>query len=209
MIWTHTAGPAGCRHRRYGPLEIAVLAQSWRYTGQIATIQAPSRGRQHRHARGAPRSQAFAKGVQDAQAAAQTRAVAAPAVMPMLLALSLIGCAAPRRRTRCGGVPGESTAACAQRADAAGDVLGQCAAAYSDLAAIADRHANDARTLIEALAKVMQAGFVDLLADLRAVAAGLWLCTRGWCWRLAWRCWWRDSLIWRKQSGFVLRKGLM
>ena len=52
-----------------------------------------------------------------------------------------------------GGVPGESTAACAVRADAGADVLGQCAAAYLDLAAIADRHANDARTLIEAWPK--------------------------------------------------------
>jgi hypothetical protein len=52
-----------------------------------------------------------------------------------------------------GGVPGESTAACAVRADAGADVLAQCAAAYLDLAAIADRHANDARTLIEAWPK--------------------------------------------------------
>jgi len=52
-----------------------------------------------------------------------------------------------------GGVPGESPAACTQRADAAADVLSQCATAYLDLAAIADRHANDARTLIEAWPK--------------------------------------------------------
>ena len=52
-----------------------------------------------------------------------------------------------------GGVPGESPAACTQRADAAADVLSQCATAYLDLAAIADRHASDARTLIEAWPK--------------------------------------------------------
>lgn len=52
-----------------------------------------------------------------------------------------------------GGVPGESTASCAQRADAAADVLSQCATAYLDLAAIADRHASDARTLVEAWPK--------------------------------------------------------
>jgi hypothetical protein len=52
-----------------------------------------------------------------------------------------------------GGVPGESTAACAVRADAGADVLAQCAAAYLSMAGIADRHANDARTLIEAWPK--------------------------------------------------------
>jgi len=52
-----------------------------------------------------------------------------------------------------GGVPGESPAACAVRADAGADVLAQCAAAYLSMAGIADRHANDARTLIEAWPK--------------------------------------------------------
>lgn len=53
------------------------------------------------------------------------------------------------RATR-GGVPGEPPGACVARADAAADVLGQCAAAYQELARAADAHASDARTLSEA-----------------------------------------------------------
>lgn len=45
---------------------------------------------------------------------------------------------------------GESPAACAQRAAALSDVFGQCAARYRDLAERADRHADDARTLMDA-----------------------------------------------------------
>ena len=126
--------------------------QGWRLGEQIAalkTAQAEAVNTATREAR-AQESKRF-QGVQDAQAAAQTRAVAArrdaDAARTELDRLRNSVAAAR------GGVPGESAAACAQRADAAGDVLGQCAAAYSDLAAIADRHASDARTLIEAWPK--------------------------------------------------------
>ncbi len=126
--------------------------QGWRMGEQIAalkTAQAEAVNTATREAR-AQESKRF-QGVQDAQAAAQTRAVAArrdaDAARTELDRLRNSVAAAR------GGVPGESAAACAQRADAAGDVLGQCAAAYSDLAAIADRHASDARTLIEAWPK--------------------------------------------------------
>ena len=126
--------------------------QGWRMGEQIAalkTAQAEAVNTATREAR-AQESKRF-QGVQDAQAAAQTRAVAArrdaDAARTELDRLRNSVAAAR------GGVPGESAAACAQRADAAGDVLGQCAAAYSDLAAVADRHANDARTLIEAWPK--------------------------------------------------------
>ena len=126
--------------------------QGWRLGEQIAalkTAQAEAVNTATREAR-AQESKRF-QGVQDAQAAAQTRAVAArrdaDAARSELDRLRNSVAAAR------GGVPGESAAACAQRADAAGDVLGQCAAAYSDLAAIADRHASDARTLIEAWPK--------------------------------------------------------
>jgi hypothetical protein len=119
--------------------------QSWRYTGQINEMkaaQAEAVNTATREAR-AQESKRF-QGVQDAQAAAQTRAVAArrdaDAARTELDRLRNSVAAAR------GGVPGESAAACAQRADAAGDVLGQCAAAYSDLAAIADRHASHAST---------------------------------------------------------------
>ena len=149
MIYTHAAAA----------LIAASLAgwagwsvQGWRLGEQIAalkTAQAEAVNTATREAR-AQESARF-KGVQDAQAAAQTRAQAArrdaDAARTELDRLRNSVAAAR------GGVPGESAAACAQRADAAGDVLGQCAAAYSDLAAVADRHASDARTLIEAWPK--------------------------------------------------------
>ena len=126
--------------------------QGWRLGEQIAalkTAQAEAVNTATREAR-AQESKRF-QGVQDAQAAAQTRAVAArrdaDAARTELDRLRNSVAAAR------GGVPGESAAACAQRADAGGELLAQCAAAYSDLAAVADRHANDARTLIEAWPK--------------------------------------------------------
>ena len=149
MIWTHVAAA----------ILAAVVAfaggwkvQGWRLGEQIAQIKAAQLEAVNTAAREAraQESKRF-QGVQDAQAAAQTRAVAArrdaDAARTELDRLRNSVAAAR------GGVPGESAAACAQRADAAGDVLGQCAAAYLDLAAIADRHASDARTLIEAWPK--------------------------------------------------------
>ena len=126
--------------------------QGWRLGEQIAalkTAQAEAVNTATREARA--QESARYKGVQDAQTAAQARAQAArrdaDAARSELDRLrNTLGA------TR-GGVPGESTAACTQRADAAADVLGQCAAAYSELAAVADRHASDARTLIEAWPK--------------------------------------------------------
>ena len=146
MIWTHTAAALlGAAIAATGAWQV----QSWRYTGQIAAIQAAQLEAVNtatREAR-AQESKRF-QGVQDAESAAKTRAVAArrDADAARSELDRLRGTLSIAR----GGVPGESTAACTQRADAAGDVLGQCAAAYSDLAAIADRHASDARTLIEA-----------------------------------------------------------
>ena len=149
MIWTHVAAA----------ILAAVVAfaggwkvQGWRLGEQIAQIKAAQLEAVNtatREAR-AQESKRF-QGVQDAQAAAQTRAVAArrdaDAARTELDRLRNSVAAAR------GGVPGESAAACAQRADAGGELLAQCAAAYSDLAAVADRHANDARTLIEAWPK--------------------------------------------------------
>ena len=149
MIWTHVAAA----------ILAAVVAfaggwkvQGWRLGEQIAQIKAAQLEAVNTAAREAraQESKRF-QGVQDAQAAAQTRAVAArrDADAARSELDRLRGTLSIAR----GGVPGESAAACAQRADAAGDVLGQCAAAYSELAAIADRHASDARTLIEAWPK--------------------------------------------------------
>ena len=149
MIYTHLAAAivAGALSAWAG-----WSVQGWRMGEQIAalkTAQAEAVNTATREAR-AQESKRF-QGVQDAQAAAQTRAVAArrDADAARSELDRLRGTLSIAR----GGVPGESAAACAQRADAAGDVLGQCAAAYSDLAAIADRHASDARTLIEAWPK--------------------------------------------------------
>ena len=126
--------------------------QGWRMGEQIAalkTAQAEAVNTAAREAR-AQESKRF-QGVQDAQAAAQTRAVAArrDADAARSELDRLRGTLSIAR----GGVPDESAAACAVRADAGGELLAQCAAAYLDLAAIADRHANDARTLIEAWPK--------------------------------------------------------
>ena len=126
--------------------------QGWRLGEQIAalkTAQAEAVNTATREAR-AQESARF-KGVQDAQAAAQTRAQVARRDADR--ARSELDRMRDTLSATRGGVPGESTAACTQRADAAADVLGQCATAYLDLAAIADRHANDARTLIEAWPK--------------------------------------------------------
>ena len=126
--------------------------QGWRLGEQIAalkTAQAEAVNTATREAR-AQESARF-KGVQDAQAAAQTRAQVARRDADR--ARSELDRMRDTLSATRGGVPGESTAACAQRADAAADVLAQCAAAYLSMAGIADRHANDARTLIEAWPK--------------------------------------------------------
>ena len=126
--------------------------QGWRLGEQIAalkTAQAEAVNTATREAR-AQESARF-KGVQDAQAAAQTRAQVARRDADRARG-ELDRLRDTLSATR-GGVPGESTAACAVRADAAADVLAQCAAAYLSMAGIADRHANDARTLIEAWPK--------------------------------------------------------
>ena len=126
--------------------------QGWRMGEQIATMKAAQQeavATATREAR-AQESKRF-QGVQDAETAAKTRAVAArrdaDAARGELERLR------DAIRTSTGGVPGEPAGACVARADAAGDVLGQCAAAYQELARAADAHASDARTLSEAWPK--------------------------------------------------------
>ena len=126
--------------------------QSWRYTGQIATIQAArleAVNTATREAR-AQESETFSRSAR-CQAAAQTRAVAArrDADAARSELDRLRGTLSIAR----GGVPGESAAACAQRADAAETYSASAQQRIRDLAAVADRHANDARTLIEAWPK--------------------------------------------------------
>ena len=149
MIYTHAAAALlGASIAAVGAYKV----QDWRYTGQINQIKAAQAEAVNTATRDA-RAQESArfKGVQDAQAAAQTRAQVARRDADR--ARSELDRMRDTLSATRGGVPGESTAACTQRADAAADVLAQCGAAYQDLAAIADRHASDARTLIEAWPK--------------------------------------------------------
>ena len=149
MIWTHTLAA----------IIAAALAgwagwsvQGWRLGEQINQMKAAQQeavATATREAR-AQESKRF-QGVHDAESAAKTRAVAARRDADA--ARGELDRLRQHVATTAGGVPGEPPGACVARADAAGDVLGQCAAAYLDLAAIADRHASDARTLIEAWPK--------------------------------------------------------
>lgn len=135
MIWTHTAAALlGAAIAATGAWQV----QSWRYTGQIAAIQAAQLEAVNTATREA-RAQESArfKGVQDAQAAAQTRAQVARRDADR--ARSELDRLRNDISATTGGVPGESVASCAVRADTAADVLSQCATAYLDLAAAADR----------------------------------------------------------------------
>ena len=149
MIWTHTAAALlGAAIAATGAWQV----QSWRYTGQIAAIQAAQLEAVNtatREAR-AQESKRF-QGVQDAETAAKTRAQAARRDADA--ARTELDRLRDAIRTSTGGVPGESATACTQRAATAGDVLGQCAAAYLDLAAIADRLNADRLMIQEAWPK--------------------------------------------------------
>lgn len=149
MIWTHVAAA----------ILAALIAfaggwkvQGWRMGEQINQIKAAQLEAVNTATREA-RAQESArfKGVQDAQAAAQTRAQVARRDADRARG-ELDRMRDTLSATR-GGVPGESVAACAVRADTAGQLLGACAAEAQELARIADAHANDARTLIEAWPK--------------------------------------------------------
>ena len=149
MIYTHAAAALlGASIAAVGAWQV----QSWRYTGQINQIraaQAEAVNTATREAR-AQESARF-KGVQDAQAAAQTRAQVARRDADRARS-ELDRLRNDISATR-GGVPGESPGACTQRADAAGELLAQCAGAYQGLAEVADRLDSDRRTLIEAWPK--------------------------------------------------------
>ena len=149
MLYTHAAAALlGASIAAVGAYKV----QDWRYTGQINEMKAAQQqavADATREAR-AQESARF-KGVQDAQAAAQTRAQVARRDADR--ARSELDRMRDTLSATRGGVPGESTAACTQRADAAADVLAQCGAAYQDLAAIADRLNADRLMLKEAWPK--------------------------------------------------------
>ena len=149
MIWTHVAAA----------ILAALIAfaggwkvQGWRLGEQINQIKAAQLEAVSTAVREA-RAQESArfKGVQDAQAAAQTRAIAARRDADAARG-ELDRMRDTLSATR-GGVPGESPGACTVRADSAGELLAQCAGAYQGLAEVADRLDSDRRTLIEAWPK--------------------------------------------------------
>ncbi len=123
--------------------------QGWRLGEQIAalkTAQAEAVNTATREARAAE-SRRF-QTVQEAQNAATKRAQNARRDADgARTELERLRDAA---RAGAAGVPGESASACVERAAAAADLLGQCAASYQELARAADGHANDARALSEA-----------------------------------------------------------
>ena len=149
MIWTHVAAA----------ILAALIAftggwkvQGWRLGEQITQIKAAQLEAVNaatREAR-ATESRRFTN-VQEAQNAATKRAQIARADADR--ARSELDRLRNDIRSASGGVPGESPGACTVRADAAGELLAQCAGAYQGLAEVADRLDSDRRTLIEAWPK--------------------------------------------------------
>ena len=149
MIWTHVAAA----------ILAALIAfaggwkvQGWRMGEQINQIKAAQLEAVNTATREA-RAQESArfKGVQDAQAAAQTRAQVARRDADRARG-ELDRMRDTLSATR-GGVPGESPGACTVRADASGELLAQCAGAYQGLAEVADRLNADRLMLREAWPK--------------------------------------------------------
>ena len=149
MIYTHAAAALlGASIAAVGAYKV----QDWRYTGQINQIkaaQAEAVNTATREAR-AQESARF-KGVQDAQAAAQTRAQVARRDADR--ARSELDRMRDTLSATRGGVPGESPGACTVRADSAGELLAQCAGAYQGMAEVADRLNADRLMLMEAWPK--------------------------------------------------------
>ena len=148
MIWTHTAAAL------LGAAIAATLAwqvQSWRYTGQIATIQAAQLeavSTATREAR-ATESRRFQE-IQNAQAKSAQRAADARR-------------ASDAARTAGDGLRDdiaaglraieESAAACHQHAASVSRLLSQCEADYRGMATAAQGHAGDVMLLLDAWPK--------------------------------------------------------
>ena len=149
MIYTHAAAAliAGAMAFTAG-----WQVQSWRMGAQIATIRA-EQADALAGAAAAARAQEqtrFAT-LQKAQDDATKRAQAARAdARAARTELDRLRDALASAR---GGLPGESATACVQRADAAGDVLAQCAGAFTELAGQADRLNADRVMLLDAWPK--------------------------------------------------------
>ena len=149
MIWTHVAAA----------ILAALIAftggwkvQGWRLGEQITQIKAAQLEAVNaatREAR-ATESRRFTN-VQEAQNAATKRAQIARADADRARS-ELDRLRNDISATR-GGVPGESPGACTVRADAAGELLAQCAGAYQGMAEVADRLNADRLMLREAWPK--------------------------------------------------------
>jgi len=149
MIYTHIAAAL------IGAAVAAVSAwqvQNWRYGEQMAEIR-------HDQAVASKEAEKFARQAETQRRSDVDEAIRNSTVRAIAARRDADAARSELDRMRDtinasrGGVPGESPGACAVRADAAGELLAQCAGAYQWLAGIADRHANDARTLIEAWPK--------------------------------------------------------
>jgi len=149
MIYTHAAAALlGASIAAVGAYKV----QDWRYTGQINQIkaaQAEAVNTATREAR-AQESARF-KGVQDAQAAAQTRAQVARRDADR--ARSELDRMRDTLSATRGGVPGESTAACAEPSSQRDNVLLECLSSYEALGRDADLWKNDALMLRDAWPK--------------------------------------------------------
>ena len=146
MIYTHAAAALlGASIAAVGAYKV----QDWRYTGQINQIraaQAEAVNTATREAR-AQESARF-KGVQDAQAAAQTRAQVARRDADRARGELDRMRDAIAARPVC--VPGDTASAGPQRTDATGDLLMECGAAFTELAGKADRLHADRMILLDA-----------------------------------------------------------
>ena len=149
MLYTHAAAALlGASIAAVGAWQV----QNWRYGEQMAEIR-------HDQAVASKEAEKFARQAETQRRSDVDEAIRNSTVRAIAARRDADAARSELDRMRDtlsatrGGVPGESTAACAVRADAGADVLAQCAAAYLSMAGIADRHANDARTLIEAWPK--------------------------------------------------------
>lgn len=149
MIWTHVAAA----------ILAALIAfaggwkvQGWRLGEQINQIKAAQLEAVSTAVREA-RAQESArfKGVQDAQAAAQTRAQVARRDADR--ARSELDRLRNDIRSASGGVPGESTAACTEPSSQRDNVLLECLSSYEALGRDADLWKNDALMLRDAWPK--------------------------------------------------------
>lgn len=122
--------------------------QSWRYTGQIATIKASQLEAVNTATREARATESRRyQGVQDAQNSATKRAAVARA--DASAARTELDRLRNAIRTRPVCVPGDTASASPERTDTAGLVLAECGQALTDLAATADRLHADRMMLLE------------------------------------------------------------